>query len=453
MTPTRKYLLDLIENPDQAFNMKAEELYPLRLTAVQELFAERIEQIPLLKHRAEEAGIRQIEKFDDLVPLLFAHTVYKSYPESLVQKGKWDRLLKWLDSLSVPDVTQVDMTGVSNIDAWLDRLWAADFRVMATSGSSGKCSFMTHTAGDQDLKRRHFKYSVAWPYQIASKDRPVFWTGQIEGPNSAVEAGQFAMKDWAREGEMHVLAKEPLRISEVSKMAAMRKRIGDGTAAPEEIAAFEAEAAAKAASGKQELLDFADKVLDHRHEPIYLIGFWAQHLAIVNRARERGIGDGEFHPDSIIGAGGGVKGIALPDGYKDTVDNFYGNVKRPNVYAMTELTQAMPRCEANNYHIAPGLIVLLLDESGEKLLNPSDGYQGEIEGRFGFVDLAYEGRWGGLITGDKVVMDFSGQCACGRTGPVIKDNIMRYAQAGGEDKISCAGTIDAYVKGQVGEPM
>lgn len=449
MTPIRKQLLDLIEDPDKAFNMKSSELYDLRLAAAQELFSERIDQIPLLKHRAEEAGITKINSFEDLVPLLFSHTVYKSYPASLVEKKKWGRLLKWLDSLAVPDVSQVDMSGVNNIDDWLDRLWVADFRVLATSGSSGKCSFMTHTAGDQDLKRRHFKYAVAWPYQVASKDRPVFWTGQIEGPNSAVEAGQFAMKDWAREGEMHVLAKEPLRISEVSKMAAMRKRMAEGLATPEEIEQFENEASEKARSGQAELIEFADKVLDHRHEPIYLIGFWGQHLAIIERAKERGIGDGEFHPDSIIGAGGGVKGIVLPEGYKETVDRFYGDVKRPGVYAMTELTQALPQCEAGNYHVPPGLIMLLLDESGEKLLNP-DVEEGQIiEGRFAFLDLAYEGRWGGLITGDKVEVDFSPHCTCGRTGPVVKDTIERFSQSGGDDKISCAGTIDAYIKGAI----
>lgn len=449
MTPNRKKLLDLIENPDQAFNMTEQDLYATRLAAARELFAERIEQIPLLKHRAQEAGISEIKDFNDLVPLLFAHTVYKSYPASLVEKGQWDRLLKWLDTLAVPDVTQVDMSGVTNIDEWLDRLWSADFRVLATSGSSGKCSFMVHTAGDQELKRRHFKYAVAWPYQVASKDRPVFWTGQIEGPNSAVEAGQFAMKDWAREGEMHVLAKEPLRISEVSKMAAMRKRMADGSATPDEIAEYEAQVAIKAKGGQEELIAFADKVLDHRHEPIYLIGFWGQHLAIIERAKERGIGDGDFHPNSIIGAGGGVKGIALPDNYKEIVDRFYGDVKRPGVYAMTEMTQALPQCEAGNYHVPPGLIMLLLDESGETLLNPASDFEGVIEGRFGFLDLAYEGRWGGLITGDKVEVDFSLRCACGRTGPVVKDTISRFSQAGGDDKISCAGTIDAYIKGSV----
>jgi len=454
MTPTRKELLDLIVNTDQAFNRTDAELRPLRLAAAQELFAERIEQIPLLKHRAAEAGITRIEKFADLVPLLFAHTVYKSYPASFVEKGQWDRLLKWLDSLSVPDLTGVDMNGVSNVDEFLDRLWAADHRVLATSGSSGKCSFLNHTAGDQELKRRHFRHTMAWPGEVLSNNYIVFWTGQMEGPNSACESAQFALKDWAMDGRMYALAKDKLKISEVSNMAAMRKRMAEGSATPDEIAAFEAEAADKADKGRQETIEFADLVLDHRHQPIYLMGFWAPVLAIIERARERGIPDGDFHPDSLIGVGGGVKGIPLPADFKERVDGFFGAVKRIRTYAMTELAQALPNCEHGNYHVPPGLIMLLLDETGETLLSPDGDSQGSdfhgtIEGRFGFLDLAYEGRWGGLITGDKVTADFSPTCGCGRPGPVILDTIARYVQPGEDDKISCAGTIDAYIRGRV----
>ena len=115
------------------------------------------------------------------------------------------------------------------------------------------------------------------------------------------------------------------------------------------------------------MLELADKVLDHRHEPIMLSGLWAQHM-VIQRARERGIGDGEFHPQTIVMAGGGVKGIALPPDYKEQVDRFYGAVIRPGAYGMTELSQLMPRCEAGRYHRAPGLVWLVLDRAGERLL-------------------------------------------------------------------------------------
>ena len=39
------------------------------------------------------------------MPLLFSHTVYKSYPQSFVTKGRWDRLLAWYDSLAAQSLT------------------------------------------------------------------------------------------------------------------------------------------------------------------------------------------------------------------------------------------------------------------------------------------------------------------------------------------------------------
>jgi hypothetical protein len=76
---------------------------------------------------------------------------------------------------------------------------------------------------------------------------------------------------------------------------------------------------------------------------------------------------------------------------------------------------------------------------------PNHG-EGEIEGRAAFFDLSLDGRWGGIITGDKISIDF-GPCACGQKGPTVRDNIVRYADLEGDDKIGCAGTIDAYVRG------
>ncbi len=86
---------------------------------------------------------------------------------------------------------------------------------------------------------------------------------------------------------------------------------------------------------------------------------------------------------------------------------------------------------------------LVLDEPGEKLLNTE---QGVVEGRFAFLDVSLEGRWGGLISGDRVFVDFS-PCDCGRPGPTVLPDIRRYGDLGGEDKITCAATLDSYVRG------
>ncbi|MGH8443626.1 MAG: hypothetical protein ACREVL_00105, partial [Solimonas sp.] len=272
--------------------------------------------------------------------------------------------------------------------------------------------------------------------------------GPIKGRQSSVEAAIGNARNFGRPGSTYALSQEPLLISEVSEMAAMRNRMAKGSATPDEIAAFELKASAKGARMRTDLRQFADQIFAHRHEPVFLTGLWAQHMLIIERARELGIGDGEFHPQSVISAGGGLKGVSLPPDYREQVDRFYGPVIRFAAYGMTEMAQTLPRCEAGRYHIAPGLIVLPLDATGENLLQPAPG-SAPVEARFAFVDLLYEGRWGGLITGDKVTIDYSERCACGRHGPTLLDDIARYTQPGQDDHIGCAGTIDAYIRGAV----
>lgn len=450
MDSTRQGLLDLITDPGDAYNRPAADLEPLQLRAAQELFAARREQIPLVARRAEDAGIDEIRSYDDLVPLLFAHTVYKSYPPSFVERGRWDRMLRWLDTLSVDSVLDVDVEGVKDVDDWLDRLWDAGHLVLPTSGTTGKCSFLNHNRGDRDRKKRHIRHTHGWPLIASSPEWPFFWLGPMEGYSSAVEAAVINAENWGRPGAIHALTDRPLRIAEVSRLAALRKRMADGTATPEEIARMREDSAARTAEGRAALRELADELLDLRHEPVWVSGMWAQHMAIIERARERGIPDGDFHPGSVVGAGGGTKSVALPADYRDQVDRFYGKVIRPASYGMTELGQQLPRCEAGRYHRAPGLITLVLDPPGEKLLKPEPGGDGLVTGRFAFLDLAHEGRWGGVITGDRVTVDHSERCPCGRYGPTFLDTISRIAKPGEDDHIGCAGTIDSYIRGVVG---
>jgi hypothetical protein len=236
MDDTRTQLLDMIVAPDSAYDQPWGELASARLKAADELFQQRREQIPLLAKRAEDAGVAKIRDFDDLVPLLFAHTVYKSYPQSFYERGRWDRMLQWLNTLSVNDVTDVDVAGVTDVDEWLDRLWAAGHAVIATSGSSGKCSFLNHTMGDRARKTRHFKYSSGWPFAHADGDHAYFWLGPSSGRTSAVEAFVANSENWGRPGEIFALSDEPLLISDVSETAAFRAKMAGGTATPDEIA-------------------------------------------------------------------------------------------------------------------------------------------------------------------------------------------------------------------------
>ena len=244
-------------------------------------------------------------------------------------------------------------------------------------------------------------------------------------------------------GSARYVTDRPMLISDVSRAARLTRAMADGTALPGDVAAFEAESAERAAEMASGLEQIGRDIADHYTEPLCIIGTWGQHWRIFEILSSLGVPAGQFHPDSLVIGAGGTKGVKLPDGYKDTVYGFYGNVRRPLSYGMSEVTVPSCMCPARRYHMAPWSKLLLLDQSGERLLNAP----GEtVEGRAAFFDIATEGRWGGVISGDKLSVDFK-TCDCGRSGPTIADTVGRYSELeGNDDKLSCAGTMEAYVR-------
>jgi hypothetical protein len=110
-------------------------------------------------------------------------------------------------------------------------------------------------------------------------------------------------------------------------------------------------------------------------------------------------------------------------------------------YGMAELTGLSPLCSAGRYHIQPWVIPFVLDPETSKLL-PRLGVQ---TGRFAFFDLATNSHWGGLMTGDEIELDFDGQCECGATTQHFSSRVSRLSEKrGGDDKISCTATPQAY---------
>lgn len=210
---------------------------------------------------------------------------------------------------------------------------------------------------------------------------------------------------------------------------------------PSEIAAFEREVAARQDANAERLDELMDKLIEHRREPMYILGFWGQYWLIIERARARGVKPGEFHPDTVITGGGGTKGAAMPPDYQEQILGFFG-ISPENVssgYGMSEVSSALGEVDGR-YRPAPWVVPLLLDDSGEKLISQDAG---QADGRFAFFDASLEGRWGGVITGDHVTVDFSTH-----SPSVVAGSIERYSVLeGGDDKLTCAGTIDSYVRG------
>ncbi len=427
------------------FNYDPGDVVPLQIKAAQEYFTQKREQIPVLDRRARESDTKKIEKLQDIVPVLLAHTTYKSYPLAFIKKKQWDKMLQWLGMVAVGNYENVDVSGVKDIDDFLDRLWASGTAMFTSSGTSGKVSIMARNQADLDLFREFCLRFRGWPNSIEPKNQYHFFSfGATKGTYAAAVGAQYMIDGFARPDSTYILIEERMRTARIMEMAEMRAKMGAGTATPQEIAKFETEGAQKSADYERRLDFMVDKIIELRHERIWVEGMLGQVWEAMEKMKARGIKDGDFSPNLYLSTGGGRKHLKLPDDYQERVLRFFGKSQLGSGYGMSEMAWIFPQCEAGRCHGYPWLIPLVLDQPGEKLLNRDE----IVEGRFAFLDLSAQERWGGLITGDKVRIDFSGKCACGRKGVSVIPPISRYSDQTGDDKIECSGTIDAYVRGR-----
>jgi hypothetical protein len=184
---------------------------------------------------------------------------------------------------------------------------------------------------------------------------------------------------------------------------------------------------------------FSKLISDYRGRKVRIAGSGADLLHVTLAGKAKGL-KCEFAPGTVVMSGGGLKSAQnVPPDWEQQVMDFFGVDKLARVYGMSESMGSAPDCAHGFYHIRPMTLPILLDEEYRAL--PREGVQ---TGRFAFFDLLAETYWGGFITADKVTMHWDDDCACGWKGPRVGMDISRMANPDGDDKISCAGSTDAY---------
>jgi hypothetical protein len=432
------------ENP---FETAFAELLPRQLEAINSRFNERIAQIKLLENRAAEGGVSEIRQMSDLVPLLFAHTAYKSYPESWLTEQKWDRLGRWLDTVSTHRVQPMDTTGVTGLDDWLLKLEDQGHYVSCSSGTTGKCSMMNATAEDLEFCGHSLLQALIWGGLKPSHDKRLIGPGQIASTPRNRASGKPMWEALSRT-DLTPFTPDvpPITIGGITEMVVLRKKMADGTAKPADVAYYEEQVAKREKAMESALEQAADALIARREEKLHVTGMFGTLYRVAELVRAKGYSGKDFNPANSTYLSGGLKRTQVPANYREFIFDTF-NLRPENIvlaYGMQELNSTAPRCKAGRYHMPPWVMLLLLDEPGEKLIEPPK--TGEVEGRAAFFDIAMKGRWGGVISGDKVHATWE-RCACGNASPSISEDIQRYADMASGDKIACAGTIDAYVRG------
>lgn len=448
MATALEQLLALRDAPDR-FDTSPAELLPLQLEAAGERFDTRVGQIPLLKNRADSSGTSAIREPGDLVPLLFAHSTYKSYGEAWLAGGQWERMARWLQTVSTYEAGGQSFADVDGLDAWVELLEQDGRFVACSSGTTGKPAMLGATEADMNFASWANVSSFSWATGVApAKDRRFFGLGPRTNVTRNERTREALVEAFCAETEEPYQLPVPIiTTGAIMAMILLRRKIADGTATASEVSEFEHLSAQRQTGLADAMADAIDELIKSREQKLFLSGMWASLHPLAVGVRDRGYGGQDYRDDNTLFTGGGLKGAALPPDYRETVFDTFGLSEQRlyQLYSMQEINTPFPRCRAGRYHVAPWVLALPLDANGEQLLDAS---QGETEGRAAFFDLSLDGRWGGVISGDRVTVDFRA-CACGHQGPTIGPDIVRYSDLQSSDKISCAGTIDAYVKGAV----
>jgi hypothetical protein len=411
------------------------------------------EKVSQLAKLADLQRVASIDSLDDLAPVLFQHTVYKSYPISLITKGRFDLLTRWLDGVTSHDLSSVDASGCTGFDDWFDKLEAqTPLRPHHSTGTTGKLSIIPRDVREVErfgrllLRSREPFGDEPDPLEVlrqAGTPIPIVHPSYRHGRHLAQRMLDALVHQIGSEETTYVLYEDALSADIMSLVgqvrgASLRGALDKMELSPELLARYRTTIERQANQDRYQAQFFERIVKELKGKAVYVVGVTAMLYEWTVKGEKSGI-DRLFAPQSIIQSGGGMKGLVVPDDWQARVEKFLGAPLRFG-YGMSESMGAAEMCEMGNYHPTPLTVPFVLDaDTGAP--RPRSGTQ---TGRYALLDLITESFWGGFVTGDRVTVTWDG-CSCGRRGPYIDPVIERFSELeGGDDKVSCSGSVDAH---------
>jgi hypothetical protein len=425
-----------------------------QLQSARRRFEELAPRLAALKDQADRNAVTRIESLEDITPLLFNDTVYKSYPISLLENARFDLLTRWLQRVTSIDLSGVRVEECTGMDDWMDALErTTPLRIYHTSGTTGKISLIPRTTLEHALCA-HSNLSACGggfggePSVVLGGHDGLRLPVVFPGARYGRYAGQRMVDHHSRfvaptPAECYTLTDGTLSADLVSLTGRVRIAQAKGETSKLKLSASQREGLKRYLEEQErrprDMAEFFARMTDElrgRRVMLFSQTYFLYLAAIAGL--ERNITHA-FAPDSLILTGGGGKGALLPENWGEPIRQFTGIRSWKTLYGMTELCSFMPSCPYGHYHLHPHIVPFLLDPvSGSPLAR-----QGTQTGRFAALDLLAQTYWGGIITGDRVTIEWDSACPCGRKGAFVLSDIERYSsEVTGDDKVNCSATID-----------
>jgi hypothetical protein len=434
----------------------AGEAADLRREAVLLNHRHYVANIPSYAAFARDAGVGETTDLATIQrELLSTDDIFKSYDPSVLEERRFDKMNEWLGKVFHERIS-FGVSGITTIDGWIDRLIAHGVRVIYSSGSSGRFSFVP-----RDPISWH-RFSVAPSAYVAAMVVQNETTSALKravlGPamkmldpfTLARLLHRRSMPDFDgvflafRGGHMgtQIVAQELAKrfrtntfMYDFDVPASTVRLLSTGPKSPEE---------------ERALLAFRDATVGKKDE------HYARIIAALEQASKSGRKvfiagapylfkellermNGTTMPlvrGSFVMTGGGWKTFTgekiEPAVLGQMIGETFG-LPQTNVidaYSMAEIHGVVPRCEHGRYHIPPMIEPLVVDDA----LQPMRG--NDITGTFAFLDPFAVSYPGFIVSGDRVRL-VDEQCACGTWGPAFTE----IGRAAGREVKGCGGVM------------
>jgi hypothetical protein len=423
-----------VEESLYVHHMPLEQQEALQLAALQLRFAAMRDALPPLTALADAAGAREIGQIEDVVALMFPHSLFKSYPHHLLDNLRFAELTEWLSRLTLIDLAPLNDRTFETIDEWMDALDTdTELAILTSSGTSEGLSLLPRGKREGRLLHERSAVQCQTPEQLLpmrreDADSSMLWLSYAEGRSGMLRSAELLRIKYTTPSTKFI-ALVPGRASTdwqnyMGRLTAPQQ----GRAPPQltaYIAARQEEVALIHGNSQERLRTVLAIVRDELSgAPVHMAGG----MMMLHRVAEEGLKMGMepgLGPRSRVSTGGGTKGLSPPPDMESAIKRFAGVDVIYEAYGMTEIGDAFGSCEHGRFHIWPWIVPFVLDEKTGGVL-PRHGKQ---RGRGAFFDLSAQTYWGGVVTGDRVSISWE-RCSCGRSTPQVLPPVERIPTSG-----------------------
>ncbi|MCB1687336.1 MAG: hypothetical protein KDI33_02570, partial [Halioglobus sp.] len=331
-----------IEDPLAFFDMSYTKMHSVPRDILQALQTEALKQrfhycrdrIPMLTKLADRQDITELHAIDDVLPLLFEHTIYKSYPGFLLEKSEYDKLTRWLDRLTPYDLSGVDCSGCTTIHDWMDRIAAqTELDPITSSGTTGTMSFTPKDRKDwRTFILGGFRIQLLQTFGQPPSEEDlngklhVCWPTHSNGHTAFYRSPMYYKEYFAMgsDAHFHPMMESPGDTDLMYLAARLRAAQARGDSrvnVPDSLLARRSELEAEERERPARVKAWIDDLVDNlQGERVFIM---APAPLIYDVAKEA-LAEGRkcnFAPNSSVTAGTGGKNAKMPDDWEQVVDD------------------------------------------------------------------------------------------------------------------------------------